>query len=125
MPVSPEEKYFVSAEYTIPNFMAWDGDLRTSLSYSYQSETWKDLDAAIERDVDQLIPSSSNTTLQLGFNHNSGWDATLIVRNLFDEKGINYLNPNNYGELFGDPRFRYIRTLQQPRTISLSFSKKW
>ena len=43
----------------------------------------------------------------------------------FDEQGVNWLSPNDYGEFFGDPHFRFIRTLQQPRTISLSFTMNW
>ena len=48
-----------------------------------------------------------------------------MVRNLFDESSVNWLGTSDYGDLFGDDRFRYVRTLQRPRTISLSFSKKW
>ena len=61
----------------------------------------------------------------MGFTHSSGWEAALIVRNLFDEQSVNWLSSSNYGEFFGDPRYRFIRTLQQPRTVSLSFTKKW
>jgi outer membrane receptor protein involved in Fe transport len=125
LPLSPERKYHVAAEYTIPSFVGWNGDLWTRLSYSYQSDTWKDLDAAIERDPTQNIPSWWTSDLQLGFSHNNGWDATLIIRNLFDEKGINWLSASDWGTTFNDPRFNYVRTLQQPRTISLAFSKKW
>jgi outer membrane receptor protein involved in Fe transport len=125
LPLSPERKYWVSAEYTIPNFMSWDGDLWTRWSYNYQSDTWKDIDAAIIRDPDQHIPSWSTSNLQFGFSHSSGWEAALIVRNLFDERGINWLSSANYGEFFGNPTNRFVRTLQQPRTVSLSFTKKW
>ena len=110
---------------TRSRFLGWNGDLWTRLSYSYQSDTWKDLDAAIERDPTQHIPSWSTSDLQFGFSHNNGWDATLIIRNLFDEKGINWLSASDWGTTFNDPRFNYVRTLQQPRTISLAFTKKW
>ena len=68
LPLSPERKYWVSAEYTLPNFMAWDGDLWTRWSYNYQSDTWKDIDAAVARDPDQHIPSWSTSNLQFGFS---------------------------------------------------------
>ncbi len=126
LPVSPEQKFWVSAEYTIPNFMGWNGNFWTVWSYSYQSETWKDLDAAIERNADQRIPSWSTSTLQFGFSHDSGWDTALIVRNLFDEQGINYLSDlRTTASSSAIHAIRFIRTLQQPRTISLSFTKKW
>ena len=154
MPISPEQKFWVSAGYTLPNFMGLQGDTWVRASYTYQSEIWNSVDAVFcytypeecvdpddfEDDpeglaaaivaekadnADQLIPSSSSTTLQLGFTHDSGWEAALVVRNLFDEHGINWLGSSDYGEIFGDPRFRNVVTLQKPRTISLSFSKKW
>jgi iron complex outermembrane receptor protein len=136
MPISPKQKYFVALDYTVPNFTNLDGRLWTRFSYSYQSEVWKSTGAiadyvnattpeekAAAREL--LIPSFSTSTLQLGFSADSGWETALIVRNLFDETGYNYLSSSNYGELFGDPRYKYIRNLQRPRTISLSFTKKW
>ena len=51
------------------------------------------------------------------------------MRNLFDETGYNYISSSNYGDSpeigWSDPRYKYIRSLQRPRTISLSFTKKW
>ena len=140
MPVSPEEKYWLAAEYQFPNFMNLSGNLWTRASYSYQSEIWNDLDAILDYQEaetpedraaarDQLIPSSSSTTLQFGFTHDDGWEAALIVRNLFDEDGIDWMSTSDYGNSpnagFDDQRFRYVRTQQRPRTIGLSFSKKW
>jgi outer membrane receptor protein involved in Fe transport len=78
---------------------------------------------------DLLLPSYSTATLQLGFTANSGWETALIVRNLFDETGYNYMSSSNYGDSpaigWDDPRYRYVRSLQRPRSISLSFTKKW
>ena len=76
-----------------------------------------------------LIPSYSTSTLQLGFTAAAGWEAALIVRNLFDETGYNYISSSNYGDSpdigWTDARWKHIRSLQRPRTISLSFTKKW
>jgi outer membrane receptor protein involved in Fe transport len=145
MPVSPERKYHLSAEYKVPNFLS-TGDLWGRIAYSYQGSVWKDLDAILDYQdaespeeradaLDQKLPSWSTTTLQIGFTHTSGWEAALIVRNLFDEKGYDYLSSTDYGSTpnldpangwgFDDPRWRYVRTLQRPRTIGLSFTKKW
>ena len=75
---------------------------------------------------DQHIPSWSTSNLQFGFSHNSGWEAALIVRNLFDEQGINWLSSTELRRRSSAIRATdYIRTLQQPRTVSLSFTKKW
>jgi outer membrane receptor protein involved in Fe transport len=125
IPLSPEQKYRVAAEYTFPNFLGWNGDFRTRWSYSYQGDTWKNVDAVATLDPALLIPSWSTSDLQFGFSHNTGWEASLIIRNLFDENGIRWLSDFDAGSLFDDPRYRYVRTLQQPRTISVAFSKKW
>ncbi|MBM4220205.1 MAG: TonB-dependent receptor [Gammaproteobacteria bacterium] len=142
MPISPEEKYWVGASYTFPNFMGTQGDLWTRIAWSYQSEIWNSLSAISEfeeaatpaerRDaLDRLIPSYTSTTLQLGFTHDNGWETSLVVRNLFDERGLNYLSSSDYSSgpndvlPWTDDRFRYLRSLQRPRTIGLSFSKKW
>ena len=107
MPVSPEEKYWLSAEYTVPNLFGLQGDFWTRISYSYQSEVWKDLDAISDYQeavtpeeradaLQQLVPSYSSTTLQLGFTHDNGWETALVVRNLFDEQGVNWLSSASY-----------------------------
>ena len=55
----------------------------------------------------------------------------LIIRNLFDEDDAGYISGSDYGEFFGgtnsgpDSRFRYRVTPQRPRTVSLSFTKRW
>jgi len=81
----------------------------------------------VAEDPTDLIPSWSQTNLQLGYTHNNGWETALIARNLFDEKGINWLSTSYYGDIdpFTDSRFHYLRTLQKPLTVSLSFTKKW
>jgi outer membrane receptor protein involved in Fe transport len=84
-------------------------------------------DRAAAREL--LLPSYSTATFQLGFTAASGWEGALIVRNLFDETGYNYMSGTNWGGSpevgWDDPRWRYVRSLQRPRTYSLSFTKKW
>jgi len=145
MPDSPEEKLWAAVEFRVPGFLVRDGEFFTRLSYSYQGEFWNSLTAircvnqAVYPDdsiacedpddladgLDQVVPSYSTSTLQFGVTTESGWDAALIVRNLFDESRAGYLSSSDYGEVFGDPRFRYRLTPQRPRSISLSFTKRW
>jgi hypothetical protein len=47
------------------------------------------------------------------------------VRNVFDDRGVNWMSGTNRGAVFGDDRWRYIRGLQPPRSYALSFTKKW
>ena len=136
MPDSPKEKFWTAFEYRVPGFLIQDGDFWTRFSYSYQGEFWNDLsfircvnlctdpvDVADSRD--QLVPSWSTSTLQFGVSSNNGWDAAFIIRNLFDDNSPGYMSQSDYGASFGDPRFRYRVTPQRPRTISLSFTKRW
>ena len=82
--------------------------------------------------LEELIPSYTSTTLQFGFTHDNGWETALVVRNLFDERGVNWMSSSDYSTgpdelscLAGDDRWKHVRSLQRPRTIGLSFSKKW
>jgi outer membrane receptor protein involved in Fe transport len=135
MPVSVKEKYWASVDYTFPDFLPWRGDLWTRFSYSYQGKTWDSLSAIEDHVSDDLvdvrsarpflIPEWQSGRFQIGFTSETGWDAALIVNNVFDENGINNISGTWRGEAFGDPRYKYTRTLQRPRTISLSFTKKW
>jgi outer membrane receptor protein involved in Fe transport len=144
MPDSPEEKLWAAFEYRVPGFLIQNGEFWTRFSYSYQGEYWNSLDdiRCVNNPVvdgepwcptpddiadaeDQLVPSWSTSTLQFGVSSDNGWDAALIVRNLFDEDGAGYMSGTDYGEFFGDSRFRYRVTPQRPRTVSLSFTKRW
>jgi outer membrane receptor protein involved in Fe transport len=136
MPVSPEEKYWASVEYTFPDFLPLQGDLWTRFSYTWQGEVWdslgaiedfEDAETPEEREeaLEFLIPEWKSGTFQLGFTSESGWDTALIVRNVFDDAGYSYLSQSDYGSLFDDPRWRYVRNLQRPRSYNLSFTKRW
>lgn len=136
MPVSPKEKYWAAVEYTFPDFLPMTGDLWTRFSYTWQSEVWDSLSAIEdfnaaetpeEREdaLEFLLPAWKSGTFQLGFTSENGWDAAFIVRNVFEDRGYTYLSSTWYGEDFGDPRWRYIRGLQAPRSYNLSFTKRW
>jgi outer membrane receptor protein involved in Fe transport len=124
MPNSPSEKYWLAAEYTIPDLGAF-GDLWFRYDTSYQSETWDNVDATIENDLTGLIPSWKSSNLQVGLSMET-WDISLMARNVWNDAGINALIHSDYaGEHFNDPRFRFERTLQRPRTISLNVRKRF
>lgn len=125
LPVSPKEKFWVSTEYTFPKLLPVEGDFWTRFSYSWQGKTWDSLTAIEDNDREFLLPEYKSGTLQLGYTSGNDWDASLIVRNLFDDKGVNWQSSSDRGALFGDPRFRHVRGLQRPRSIYLSFRTKW
>lgn len=124
MPNSPKEKFWLAVEYTVPNVMG--GDMWFRYDTSYQGETWTDLDAALAEDPNGLIPSWKSSNLQVGLSMNNGWDVSLMARNVWDDRGINVLYQSTYSsDWFDDPRFRYMRTIQRPRTYSLSVTKSF
>ncbi len=131
LPVSPKEKYWASVEYTFPDFLPMSGDFWTRFSYTYQGKTWDSLGAIEDfHNGDDplrefLIPEWKSGTLQFGFTSDNGWESALVIRNVFDDKSFNWLSGTWRGERFDDPRWRYVRSLQRPRSISLSFTKKW
>ena len=135
LPVSPEEKYWASVEYTFADFLPLQGNLWTSFSYSWQGETWDSLSDIEDSHSDDpevraaaqefLLPEWKSGTFQLGFTSDNAWDLTFIVRNVFDDQGVTWQSSTDRGALFDDPRWRYVRGLQRPRSFSLSFTKKW
>jgi outer membrane receptor protein involved in Fe transport len=144
MPNSPEEKYWVAVDYTFPNLFGSQGDLWTRVAWSYTSEVWNNLTAISDyylpedpgdrqEALEQHIPSYTSTTLQFGFTHDNGWETSLVVRNLFDERGIDYMSSSDYSSgpeddaifPWNTDRYSHVRSLQRPRTIGLTFTKKW
>ncbi|HNP37308.1 MAG TPA: TonB-dependent receptor [Woeseiaceae bacterium] len=126
MPNSPDQKYWLALEYTVPNFAGLKGDLWFRYDTSYQSDTWDNLDASFDNDPDGKIPSWRSSNLQVGINFVNDWDVSLMARNVWNDRGINALIYNDTAsEWFGDPRFRNLRTIQRPRTISLSLRKRF
>jgi len=144
MPVSPKEKYWAAVEYNFPD--VGRGHFFTRFNYSLQGKVWDSLTAIEnfnnaetpeEKDaaLDFLIPEYRSATFQLGFTSENGWDASFIVRNVFDEDGYTYLSGTWYGEDFAslagvpgggsDPRWRHIRNLQRPLSYAFSFTKRW
>jgi outer membrane receptor protein involved in Fe transport len=136
LPVSPKEKYWASVEYTFPDLMPMQGDLWTSFSYSLTGEVWDSLSdiedfanaTTPEEEAAALefrYPKYKSGTFQFGYASDTDWDVTFIVRNVFDDRGVNWMSGTNRGALFDDPRWRYVRGLQPPRSYALSFTKKW
>lgn len=125
LPNSPKEKYWVSTEYTFPRFLPFSGDVWTRLAYSWQAKTWDSLDAIADDDREFLLPEWKDGTFQLGYTADSGWQASFIVRNLFDDRGVTWKSSTERGDIFDDPRFHHIVGLQRPRSYYIAFSKKW
>jgi len=132
MPVSPSLKYWLAAEYTVPNAFDLPGDLWFRYDTSFQDEVWDNTDSAAEGDVNGIVPSWRSSNLQVGLSLDNEWTIRLMARNVWNNQGINDLQMSTYyadwfeGVSGQDPGWgRYIRTYQRPRTISLSLTKRF
>jgi outer membrane receptor protein involved in Fe transport len=129
MPNSPDTKYWWAAEYTVPSAFGLNGDLWFRYDDSYQASTYNTLSNALENDPNGLLPSSHSANLQGGLTLQSGWDVSMIVRNVWDEQNVSWLSSTTYsgpGTIYPDEtRFNNFRTLQKPRTFGLQVRKKF
>jgi outer membrane receptor protein involved in Fe transport len=125
LPNSPDRKYWAALQYTVPDVDALNGDLWFRYDHSYQSESWRSLTAVINPDASlRKYPSWESANLQVGLSMESGWEFSLMARNLYDKANVNWMYPYEYGVLpFGDNRFNESFSLQRPRTVSLTVRK--
>ena len=125
MPNSPERKFWAALQYTVPDLDVVNGDLWFRYDTSYQSETYNSLSNAIEEDPAGIVPSWTSANFQMGLELESQWDISLMVRNVWDRRNVNWLSNLGYGEepVFSDPRFNRAISFQKPRTISLTVRK--
>jgi hypothetical protein len=101
-----------------------NGDLWFRYDTTYQGKTWDNIDAAIEDDPEGRIPGWHASNLQIGLDMQNNWSMVLMVRNIWNNHGLNSMYNTTYqSDWFGDPRWRNERTLQRPRTIGLTFRK--
>ncbi len=126
MPISPDFKYWFAFEYTIPE-VGGLGDLWFRYDQSYQAEVFNSVESAIDNDPTGIHPSWEEANFQAGFSMGEDVDVTLSVWNVWDERSINWLDNgiNTYADQFGDNRFRNIRSYSRPRSIGLSFTKRF
>lgn len=125
MPVSPDRKYWAALQYTIPNVGFVDGNLWFRYDISYQSETYNNLTNVVDRDPTGIVPSWSSSNFQVGVELQSEWDISLMVRNVWDDRSVNYLYTPEVGFTFNDARFNRYEAFQKPRTVSLTVRKSF
>jgi len=126
MPNSPDSKYRLAAEYIMPNFAGIDGDLWFRYDTSYVGALWDNLDDVLDNEPAGRVPGYHYSNFRIGLSLQNQWEFSLMARNVWDDRGINNIIRSTYAPaLFGDPRFRNERTIQRPRTISLSVRKRF
>ena len=123
---SPKWKGRFGLYWTIPGLFGSD-DVYVNYDISFQDDTWNSLDSSGNYDEEGKIPSWNVSNLQVGSHFGDGWTVTLVVRNLFDQKAISWLdNGGNYvPDFFGVDWNRNIRSYNRPRNIGLQVMKTW
>ncbi len=110
LPISPEFKWAVFAEYRAP-IAAWSGEAYIRGDYSYTGDSVNSIDpsAASTQDAHSLI------NLQAGFERDD-WSLNLFVNNVTDERAELFINPN-----FFDTRV----TSNRPREIGITLRREF
>ncbi len=123
LPNSPDNKYFVSAYYEIPDFMG--GNLWFYADYSFTSSTWNGTAEARDRDTQGLAPSRNYSNVSLGMQWPNALSVDLVVNNVTNEKGYSYVftgEGEDAGD-FGDSRYQQQRAQDRPRTVWMTLRK--
>ena len=132
MPDSPDEKATLALDYTFRQVLGGDMWIRADVYYRgpMYSANWRAEEANPESpdyvegatfDVD----SFTKTNLQIGYDSGESWTATLMVRNLTNERANTFTGngASEYGEYWGHTGFGETNNLARPRTIS--FRATW
>jgi iron complex outermembrane recepter protein len=120
---SPEKKFKLALEYTIPG--VFGGDMWLRYDYSYEGEKWRDLNDIVANDPNGIAPAWDISNAHVGLEYDNGWTFQLHALNLWNEKAVDWLVNDTSAALFGDPRFDHERTYSKPRTVGLSVTKRF
>ena len=137
MPDSAKQKYSLSADYTIPNVFR-GGEIWLRYDYYYVSDMFSALSRADEAnpnspdfdpDAGPNVDSYTKSNFQVGYTSaDGGWDATLMVRNLLDERVNTFSSRGDTlytAEYWGHTGFGETNNLARPRTYSLRLTKNF
>jgi iron complex outermembrane receptor protein len=126
LPGSPQWKGRFALFWTIPGLFGSE-EAFVNYDFSFQDETWDSLTNISENDREGIIPSWNVSNLQLGARLENNWTITFVVRNLFDQKAMSWLDTGgNYAsDWFGVDWNRNIRSYNRPRSFGLQVRKNW
>lgn len=125
LPNAPKHSYWLAAEYSLP-WRPLDGDMWVRLDYAYGDEWWNSTGAAINRNLDGLIPDWNNTNLQVGWSLPNEWTINAFVRNLTDERRVYWRQDNTYAsDWFGTSQFAFFESVQRPRHYGVNVRKRF
>jgi outer membrane receptor protein involved in Fe transport len=110
LPVTPEEKFSVYADYRIPA-EALGGDFHLRGDYSYTGDSVNNVDPVAAQSLDAY----SLANFQLGFDAGD-WSLNVFLNNAFDERGVTYISPSE---------FKNSINVVRPREFGLTLSKSF
>lgn len=126
LPMSPDRKYSLSIEYTMPD-IAFDGaEAWIRYDWSYQSEVFHTINASASGNS-ETIDSWDNSNLQFGLRADNDWSVTLRIKNLFDQKQVYFVSDrlNNRAGFFGTDIYSNLSSYARPREVTLAVQKKF
>ena len=120
LPITPDWKASVSAEYTFPN-MVFGAEPYVRFDYAHTGESINAL-AGLEPIV--ALESDPPTTVQKAYDvgnfsmglDNDSWSASFYINNVWDERGSTFVNNRWAERRFG---------VNQPRTFGVTFRKRF
>ena len=126
LPNSPEYKGRASLFWSIPGLWGTES-ISVYYDISFEGKRYNNIDNARDQGETGKMPSWNASNLQIGANFPNEWSLNLVIRNLFDQKAMSWLDSgSNYiSDYFGADWNRNIRTYNRPRTVSLQFRKFW
>ena len=102
------------------------GELSARFDYSYQSSEYQDIYKARAHGADGEIPAWNYGKFQLALAMPSSLELTLTLDNVWDEKGLSWINGDGgNADAFGDQRFHALRTQFRPQNIGLRIRRKF
>jgi len=110
LPVSPEVKFAMFGQYTIP-IAALKGEAYIRADYSYTGESVNSIDPTVA----QKQAAYEIVNFQAGFER-ADWRVNFFLNNAFDERAALFVNPNFY-----DSRV----TSNRPRELGLTVSRQF
>jgi len=126
MPFSPDYKYWIGLDWTIPQAM-FGGDLWFRYDFSGQSDSYGDRGLAEEGIVD--IPAWNVSNLSVGWLNDDGWEARLYANNVWDQQYVQWFNRGDNGTMDdwfpSDDRYHNMRNYNRPREIGVRLTKKF
>lgn len=123
MPWSPDSSFHFGMDYTIPDVLG--GLMWFRYDYNYTNSMWINIDDAADEDPDGLVPTGKTSNLQGTLALQSGWEFTIMARNVFNDKKVNSQWNSVQGAWFGDDRYTNYRTYARPRTINFTIRKRF